>query len=348
MTTRWEEPEYLGDGFYCSPRADNIPVSKDGRVKYQNGEISSGKLSDMGYLIYTKSYGNKKKRFRIHRLIMLTFCKPEPGKPDVNHINGVKTDNRLENLEWTNKKENARHAVENGLLKFMKPVDMKNLETGKVYSFRSITEASAFLGVNNSGIVTYLKSPRDKPYQVKWVIVYAGERWPNLQVVDTHIKNSYREIVAQRVDEPSIIEVWHGCTPWAEAHGKHPRTVNARIRVAGRLKDNVVDGWALFYLNEFIEKFPQYKDVVTEAERLGEKRKPKHKKHPSFSYRKTKPIITYDRDKKIMRRFESLKEFAKAMKRHPRTLAFHFYGKGKEKKRWKNFDIFYEEEIIHC
>jgi hypothetical protein len=55
----------------------------------------------------------KRKYFRVHRLIMLTFC----GKSDlqINHINGIKDDNRLENLEYCTASENALHAFELGL-----------------------------------------------------------------------------------------------------------------------------------------------------------------------------------------------------------------------------------------
>ena len=50
----------------------------------------------------------------VHRLILQTF-KPEGEKEQVNHINGVKTDNRLSNLEWNTHLENMQHSVKAGL-----------------------------------------------------------------------------------------------------------------------------------------------------------------------------------------------------------------------------------------
>lgn len=70
-----------------------------------------------GYINVALNKDGKQKHFSIHRLIALHFISNEHNKPHINHINGIKHDNRIENLEWCTRSENLKHAVKSGLYK---------------------------------------------------------------------------------------------------------------------------------------------------------------------------------------------------------------------------------------
>lgn len=68
-----------------------------------------------GYLRVRLSINYVKKSFRIHRLVAEVFLPNINNLPQVNHINGIKTDNRVVNLEWCNNSYNQLHAIKNNL-----------------------------------------------------------------------------------------------------------------------------------------------------------------------------------------------------------------------------------------
>jgi len=97
---------------------EDYAISKDGIVTSYKGSYPrelKASVVNPGYPIVILQNGNIKKKFYIHRLVAIYFI-PNPNNLDtVNHINGIKTDNCLENLEWLSKKDNNKHAFNTGL-----------------------------------------------------------------------------------------------------------------------------------------------------------------------------------------------------------------------------------------
>ncbi len=118
------------------PDYEGYQVSNKGNVqsfKRENPRILKTSLCNMGYSMVGLSMNGKTKSKRVHRIVAETFIPNPEGKPNINHINGIKTDNRIENLEWCTQKENIRHAVETGLY----------IATGENNGMCKITKADA-------------------------------------------------------------------------------------------------------------------------------------------------------------------------------------------------------------
>jgi hypothetical protein len=77
-----------------------------------------------GYMLINLCIHDKRKKFRVHRLVAEAFILNPEQKPQVNHKNGNKKDNRVYNLEWSTASENGKHSYYNG---FSKTVNKKRV-----------------------------------------------------------------------------------------------------------------------------------------------------------------------------------------------------------------------------
>lgn len=119
-----------------------------GQYNYKNGYLS--------YNIYLPN--GKKKRIYAHRAVALAFLpNVNDKKNQVNHKDGNKKNNNVENLEWVTAKENINHVIQNELLKF-NHVYCFNKDKKLVAEYKSIQEAAEAVNISNSTIEQELYS----------------------------------------------------------------------------------------------------------------------------------------------------------------------------------------------
>lgn len=163
-----------GDLFYKS--LDEFPwilACRDGYlINSKSGVIIRGAIKSSGYVevCIKDEDGNRKSRL-MHRLIAGAFCERGDGQNEVNHINGVKTDNRSDNLEWVTRNENLRHAYDAGLRKddvSARSVIAENIENGERMEFSSIYKAARFLGISQGNICMCCRGQRPHANGFYW------------------------------------------------------------------------------------------------------------------------------------------------------------------------------------
>lgn len=107
-------------------------------------KILKGRLDKKGYLRVVLCKNNKKKDYLIHRLTIEAFKKNVDNKPCINHIDGNKTNNKLDNLEWCTYSENLTHAYKMNLKKRIRNIETYCIRLTKYNTFRVVIEGKEY------------------------------------------------------------------------------------------------------------------------------------------------------------------------------------------------------------
>lgn len=115
-------------------------------------------LDEKGYLrTMLKNADGKFDTVKVHRIIAQAFLPQPEGMNEVNHINGIKTDNRIENLEWSNRRLNIKHAFETGLCK---PKGKGVVDSVSGVYYPSISEAARQMKMPDSTLQSMISGYR--------------------------------------------------------------------------------------------------------------------------------------------------------------------------------------------
>ena len=142
-----------------------------GNVKVMTGKNKNNYLKSRidraGYLTIRLSKNGGTYTKYVHRLVAQCFIKRESKRPYVNHKNGIKINNNIQNLEWVTHSENIIHAYKNSLIKYKgKPV----IDNCCNSEFNSIKKASLSYGMNYSTLRNYLNGSRSNPTCLQYKI----------------------------------------------------------------------------------------------------------------------------------------------------------------------------------
>lgn len=206
-----------------------------------------------GYSVVSIFNDNRvRKTKKVHHLVLMAF-KPNDYKLittdfknnhnadgkvySTNHIDGVKTNNRLDNLEVITHKDNVRHAMNTGLVSTVKPVKVKFHDTKEIKHYPSMIAASRALGMQEDGVLQRLENPNykwilwsdntqiilesDGEFEdIKYIPKEGGGIQQNIVAID-YKKNAFEEIIY-----PSINE-------YCRANGITPSTVKKAFEHTG-------------------------------------------------------------------------------------------------------------------
>lgn len=160
---------------------------KNNNYRIKKAAIKKSRYDKDGYCkVVLCEYGIKNgKSFFVHRLVAKAFIPNLENKPVVNHIDGVKNNNKYTNLEWNTIRENTIHAIKSGLMNPKMPI--QNIKSGKdnpksravnmidknkniiLKKFETMNEASIFLGIKGtSGIGQCCRKEIKTAYGYKW------------------------------------------------------------------------------------------------------------------------------------------------------------------------------------
>lgn len=153
--------QYQVSSFGRIKSLSRLIIRKDGKKRIHKSRILIQVFDRRGYLYISLWTKNFEKRFSVARLVALNFLTKKKNKLEVNHINGIPKDNRLCNLEWTDRSGNVTHSyrilkrshnTKNAVLSRIKKVNQYTKDGAFMKSFKSVSDAAISVNTTSSAI----------------------------------------------------------------------------------------------------------------------------------------------------------------------------------------------------
>ena len=145
-------------------------VSDDGQVRNDKRNTLLKQNDEQGYKTVGLHINKKSKKYRVHRLVAMTWIDNPDNKPYVNHIDGNRSNNIVTNLEWVTPSENTQHAVAIGLMVTNRKRAVKQYDQygNFIAEYESIVQAAEATGTDAPKITVCCQDERITTNGFQW------------------------------------------------------------------------------------------------------------------------------------------------------------------------------------
>lgn len=154
---------------------DRITKDKNNVEYRRKSKILQPWDDTQGYKIVDLRKDGKRKAAKVHRLVAETFIQNPENKEQVNHIDGIKSNNNVSNLEWNTRSENIKHAFENGLnirseRSGRRKEPVFQIKDGKIINyFPTLSDAELITKTPRQNIRSVLRGKRKTANGCNWI-----------------------------------------------------------------------------------------------------------------------------------------------------------------------------------